>query len=110
MPGLLFMSLLVFIVSKLFIKEKKKISTKIYVIANIISAIQFATGHIPSTMAMTTLTPIVLLRYFLLNSALGLYFGYLYRKCGIGYAILAHGFAHLISNILMNILIFNTDY
>ena len=54
------MSLLVFIISKIFYK-KKEIPIKVYVIANIISAILFAAGHIPSTMAMTTITPALLI-------------------------------------------------
>lgn len=105
MLRLFFMSLLVLIISKLFCKNKEEISTKIYVIANVISAVIFAAGHIPSTMAMTTLTSILLVRCFLFNGGLGLCFGYLYRKHGIGYAMIAHGFAHLISDILMIIFI-----
>ena len=42
----------------------------------------------------------ILLRCFLFNGGLGLGFGYLYRKYGIGYAMIAHGFAHLIADIL----------
>ena len=105
MLRLFFMSLLVFISSKLFYKNKKEITTKIYVIANITSTLIFAAGHIPATMAMTTLTPIIIVRCFLFNGGLGLGFGYLYRKYGLGYAMIAHGFAHLISDILMIIFI-----
>lgn len=105
MMRLFFMSLLVFINSKLFYKNKKEIPIKIYVIANIISAFLFAIGHIPSTMAMTTLTPVLLIRCFIFNGVFGLCFGYLYRKYGIGYAMMAHGFTHLISDIIMLIFI-----
>ena len=105
MMRLFFMSLLVFIGSKLFYKDKNEIPIRIYVIANIISAILFAVGHIPVTMSMTTLTSVILVRCFLLNGGLGLCFGYLYRKYNIGYAMIAHGFAHLISDILMIIFI-----
>ena len=100
-----FMSLVVIIISKLFYKNKKNIPTKAYVIANIIAALLFAVGHIPSTMTMTTITPILLIRCFLFNGGLGLCFGYLYRKYNIGYAMVAHGFAHLIADILMIIII-----
>lgn len=105
MMRLFFMSLLVFIISKLFYKNKKNISVKVYVIANIISAMLFAAGHIPSTMQMTTLTPVLIIRCFLFNGMFGLCFGYLYRKYGIGYAIISHGLCHLISDILMIIFI-----
>ena len=101
MLRLFLMSLIVLIIAKLFYKGVKNISIHVYVIANIISAILFAAGHIPVTMAMTTITPIILVRCFLLNGGIGLAFGYLYRKYGIGYAMIAHGFCHLIADILL---------
>ena len=58
---LFFMSLIVYIVIKLFYKNKKEIPIRVYVIANIISSILFAAGHISSTMSMTTLTPVLLI-------------------------------------------------
>lgn len=105
MMRLFIMSLFVLIISKVFYKNNKEIPIKVYVIANIISALLFAAGHIPSTMTMTTLTPILLFRCFLLNGGFGLSFGYLYRKYGIGYSMIAHGFTHLIADILAIIFI-----
>ena len=103
MMRLFFMSLVVFIISKIL--KKKEIPTKVYVIANIIAALLFAAGHLPSTATMTALTPVIIIRCFLFNGSLGLAFGHLYRKYGIGYAILSHGLCHLISDILMLIFI-----
>lgn len=103
MMRLFFMSLIVLVISK--ISHKKEIPVHAYVIANIISALLFAAGHLPSTATMTTLTPLIVFRCFLFNGGLGLAFGYLYRKYNIGYAMIAHGFAHLISDILMIIFI-----
>ena len=105
MMRLFFMSLFALIISKLFYKKEQNIPVKVFVIANILSAILFAAGHLPSTMTMTTITPLIIFRCFLFNGGLGLCFGYLYRKHGIGYAMIAHGFAHLISDILMIIFI-----
>ena len=105
MMRLFIMSLLVFVGAKIFYKDKKEIPVVIYVIANFISAFLFAAGHLPSTMAMTTLTFALVIRCFLFNGGLGLCFGYLYRKYGIEYAMLAHGFIHLISDILMLVFI-----
>ena len=105
MMRLFFMSLLVLIISKLFFKNEKDIPANVFAAANIISALVFAAGHLPGTAAMTTLTPLLLFRCFLFNGGLGLGFGYLYRKYGIGYAMIAHGFAHLISDLLMLIFI-----
>ena len=97
----LFMMSLFVLIGKLFCKNKKEIPVLVYIIANILSALLFAAGHIPSTMSMTTLTPIILIRCFVMNGGIGLLFGYLYRKHGIGYAMIAHGFAHLIADTLM---------
>jgi len=105
MMRLFLMTLLVFIISKLFYNNKNEIPVKVYIIANIISSFLFALGHIPSTMTMTTLTPVLLFRCFLFNGGLGLCFGYLYRKYGIGYSMISHGLIHLISDILMIIFI-----
>ena len=105
MMRLFFMSLIALIISKLFCKNEKDIPVKVFIAANIISALLFAAGHLPATMAMTTLTPLLLFRCFLFNGGLGLCFGWLYRKYGIGYAMIAHGAAHLISDLLMIILL-----
>ena len=101
MMRLFFMSLLVLIISKLFCKKDSQIPVGIFAAANIISALLFAAGHLPGTAAMTTLTPVLLIRCFLFNGGLGLCFGWLYRTYGIGSAMIAHGAAHLISDLLM---------
>ena len=103
MLRLFFMSLLVFIISKIL--KKKEIPTLVFIISNVIAALLFAAGHLPSTATMTTLTSVIVIRCFLLNGGIGLTFGYLYRKYGIGYAMIAHGGIHLISDILMLILV-----
>lgn len=99
------MSLLALFISKLICKNEKDLPVKVFIAANIISALLFAAGHLPATMAMTRLTPLLLFRCFLFNGGLGLCFGWLYRKYGIGYAMIAHGAAHLISDLLMIILL-----
>ncbi len=105
MMRLFFMSLIVFIITKLFYKNKKEIPNLVYVIANILSSLLFAIGHLPSTATMTTLTPLIIIRCFLFNGGLGIAFGYLYRKYGIGYVMISHGLIHFISDFLMIIFI-----
>ena len=90
MMRLFFMSLIVFIISKLFYKNKKEIPTLVFVVANILAALLFAAGHLPSTATMTVLTPIIIIRCFLFNGGLGLTFGYLYRKHNIRYVMISH--------------------
>ena len=97
------MSLIVFIISK--ISKKKEIPYIAYIIANVLAALAFAALHLPATATMTNLTPIIIIRCFLINGGLGLAFGYLYRKYDIRYAMISHGLCHLIADILMLIVI-----
>lgn len=101
MMRLFFLSLLALLLWKLFCRKETEIPVKVFAAANLLSALLFAAGHLPATMAMTPLTPALLVRCFLLNGGLGLGFGYLYRKYGIACAMTAHGLAHLISDLLM---------
>ena len=103
MMRLFFMSLIVFIMSKIL--NKKEIPTLVFIIANVLASLLFATGHLPSTATMTELTPVIIIRCFLFNGGIGLCFGYLYRKYGIGYAMISHGLCHLISDAIMIIFI-----
>ena len=105
MLRLFFMSLITLIIFKLFYKNTKNIPVKVYNIANIVSALLFAAGHLPSTSMMTPLTTVIIIRCFLFNGCIGLSFGYLYKKYGIGYAMISHGLVHLMSDILMIIFI-----
>ncbi len=98
MLRLFFMSLIAFLLHKL--SRKQEVSDSQLVIANVISAILFAAGHIPATLAMVELTPIVLARCFLMNGGFGLAFGRLYRKYGIQYAMLAHAGVHIVSKLI----------
>ncbi len=93
---LFFMSLLIWIFMKVFMRDKENISSKYYWIAILISSLLFAVGHLPATeMIFGELTLTLVIRSFLLNGIGGLFFGYLYWKLGFEYAILAHMFTHL---------------
>ena len=86
---------------KLFFRSEEQVPVKVLVVANILSALVFAAGHLPVTaQTFGTLTPLILLRCFLLNGAAGLLFGRFYRKYGIQYAILAHMLFHLVSRTI----------
>ena len=97
MLRLFMMSLIVFLAWKVFFRREANPPTGIIVAANIIAALLFAAGHLPSTMQMFgKITPMILQRCFLLNGAGGLVFGYLYRKYGIQYSMMAHAGAHIV--------------
>ena len=98
---LFLMSLISWIISKIFYRKEKQIPTKVFVIANIICALLFALGHIPATIQLFGyIDVLILFRCILLNGAFGLAFGWLYRKYGIGHAMLAHFGCHLISKLI----------
>ena len=108
MLRLFFMSLIALIVWKLFYKkyDKENMPSSVFVIANIIAALLFAAGHLPATVVLFGgLTPWIIFRCFLLNGGFGLVFGWLYRKHGIAYAMLAHALFHIVSKIIWLIFI-----
>ena len=101
MMRLFCMSLIAFLLWKLFFRKKETVPTGLLIAANIAAALLFAAGHLPvTTSTFGTLTPMLLLRCFLLNGAFGLLFGRLYRKYGIQYAMLSHTLLHIISRLI----------
>lgn len=98
---LFFMSLLVWIFHKIFTRKKEIIPGWNYWLSIIIAAFIFAAGHLPTTITLFgDLTGIIIFRCFLLNGIGGLFFGYLYWKKGLEYAIIAHMFAHITMQLL----------
>ncbi len=98
---LFLMSLFAWLISKIFYRKSKKIPTKVFVISNIVTALLFAVGHLPSTYQIFGyLNTLILVRCFLLNGSFGLAFGWLYRKYGIQYSMLAHFGSHLVEIII----------
>ena len=94
------MSLLVFLLWKLFARKENKPTTAIYVIANVVTALLFAAGHLPTTFILLGSSPMIIIRCFLLNGVFGLAFGLLYRKYGLRYAMIAHAGCHVISKLI----------
>ena len=94
------MSLIAFLLHKLFDRGACTPSVAVLITANVISALLFAAGHLPATLAIIGGDPLIILRCFLLNGGLGLLFGYLYRKHGLRYAMIAHGGCHIISKLI----------
>ena len=103
---LFMMSFIAFIVWKVFFRKEANPPTAVIIAANIIAALLFAAGHLPSTIQLYgEITPMILLRCFLLNGAGGLVFGLLYRKYGIQYSMMAHAGAHIVWKIIWIILL-----
>lgn len=100
MLRLFMMSLVAFLLHKLFGKKTETPATGILIAANVIAALLFTAGHLPATAVLMGITPMILARCFLLNGGFGLLFGWLYRKYGLRYAMLAHGGCHIISKLI----------
>ena len=100
MLRLFWMSLAVFLLHKLVGRGSDRPSVAVMVFANVITAILFAAGHLPATILLLGDSPMILLRCFLLNGGLGLAFGWLYRKYGLRYAMIAHGGCHVVSKLI----------
>lgn len=100
MMRLFFLSLVAFVLHRLFAKHREKPTTAVLIIANVLSAVLFAAGHLPTTAILLGLNPLTIFRCFLLNGGLGLPFGWLYRKYGLRYAMIAHGACHVVSKLI----------
>ena len=100
MIRLFMMSLIAFVLHKLLKKNGDKPTVVILIIANIISALLFAAGHLPVTIMTIGTSPMIIFRCFLLNGTFGLLFGWLYRKYGLRYAMIAHGGCHIVSKAI----------
>ena len=94
------MSLVAFILHLIFGKRDKKPAPAVLIAANVISALLFAAGHLPATLILIGNSPMIIARCFLLNGGIGLLFGYLYRKYGLRYAMIAHGGCHIVSKLI----------
>ena len=99
MLRLFMMSLIAFILHKLFEKREKP-GIAVLVVANIIAALLFAAAHLPATFVLIGNSPLIIFRCFLLNGGFGLLFGWLYRKYGLRYAMMAHGGCHVVSKLI----------
>lgn len=100
MLRLFMMSLIAFILHKLFDRKHAFPSSAILITANVIAAILFAAGHLPATFLMIGSSPIILFRCFLLNGGFGLAFGWLYQRYGLRYAMIAHSGCHVVSKLI----------
>ena len=100
MLRLFMMSLAAFVLHLLFERRREAVSTWVLIAANVVSALLFAAGHLPATDMMFGLTPVIVFRCFLLNGGFGLAFGWLYRRYGLRYAMIAHGGCHVVSKMI----------
>ena len=103
MLRLFFMTGIAFVLGKVFCAKTPVQHWKpwVFTAANLIAALAFAASHLPATqMLFGGITPLLLVRCFLLNGGFGVLFGWLYRKHGILYAMMAHAGLHIVSKVI----------
>ena len=100
MLRLFWMTLVAFLLHKLFDRKHSQPTAAVLIVANVIAALLFAAAHLPATSMLLGLSPMIVFRCFLLNGGLGLLFGWLYRKYGLRYAMIAHGGCHVVSKLI----------
>ena len=105
MLRLFMMSLVALILHKLFERKRERVSTGVLAAANVMSALLFAAGHLPGNDMMFGLSPMIVFRCMLLNGGFSLAFGWLYRRFGLRYAMIAHGGCHVVSKLIWILLI-----
>lgn len=102
------MTLVIWIFAKITKREKEEIPSSFYCIGIVTAALIFGVAHLPATHELFgELSGIIITRALLLNGILGLWFGYLFWKKGLEYAIIAHMsadfFIHFVFNLLQQI-------
>lgn len=94
---LFFMTLIVWLLSKVIKTKGKIIENNLLMWSSIlIAAIVFGIGHLPITSELIAITPLIIFRALLLNGIGGIIFGWLYWKKGLESAIIAHFSADII--------------
>lgn len=70
-------------------------------VANILAAVLFGLGHLPTMSLLVPITPLVIARALVLNGLLGIVFGWLYWERGLEAAIISHFYADIVLHVLL---------
>jgi membrane protease YdiL (CAAX protease family) len=81
-------TLIAWIAGKVF--KESVLTSRAFWIANIVVAILFGLGHLPSAALVMPITPLVVVAALSLNGIAAIPFGLLYRKYGLESAMIAH--------------------
>jgi hypothetical protein len=78
-----------------------KPTSAVFWIANILAAVLFGLGHLPTMALLVPLTPLVIARTVVLNGLIGIAFGWLYWKRGLEAAMISHFSADIVLHVLL---------
>jgi membrane protease YdiL (CAAX protease family) len=87
---LFLLTLIAWIANRSWRNSVHMLSSSAFWFANILAAIIFGLGHLPSASLFMPITPLVVVAALLLNGVAGIAFGYLYRRDGLEAAMIAH--------------------
>ena len=95
------MSFLVWIGRFLSKTSDGKPTSAVFWVANILAAVLFGLGHLPTMSLLVPLTSLVVARTILLNGLIGVVCGWLYWKRGLESAMISHFSADLVLHVLL---------
>jgi hypothetical protein len=84
------LTLIAWIANRSWRKSRPRLSNSAFWLANVLAAIIFGLGHLPSASLFMPITPLVVFAALTLNGIAGIAFGYLYRRYGLEAAMIAH--------------------
>lgn len=102
---LFLVTLLAWVLGKIFKAQEVVKNNWIMWAAIVLVSVIFGLGHLPATATIVALTPIVVIRAIVLNGIGGLFFGWLYWKKGLEYAIVAHFTTDVVLHAVLPLLI-----
>ena len=95
------MSLLAWLGKFISKTSEGKPTSLIFWIANILAAVLFGLGHLPTMSLLVPLTALVITRTVILNGLIGVVCGWLYWKRGLESAMIAHFSADIVLHVLL---------
>jgi membrane protease YdiL (CAAX protease family) len=99
---LFLMTLIIWLLSFIFKKYRETIPSTFYWIGIILAALLFSAGHLPATEVLYgELNTLIIARSFILNGVLAIFFGYLFWKKGLEYAMIAHMMLHVVTQLVL---------
>ena len=76
-------------------------TSAVFWVANILAAVLFGMGHLPTMATLAPLTPLIVTRTILLNGISGVIWGWLYWKRGLESAMVSHFSANIVLHVLL---------
>lgn len=98
---LFLMTVVAWIIFKIRSTEEGKPTNTGMWLAIVLAAVIFGASHLPAVTAITTLTPMVIIRTIALNAVGGIIFGWLYWRKGLESAMVSHFSADIVLHVIV---------